>query len=252
MNTLTQLNDLNIPELKIKDIVIKDFHSAHIFEKLGIDFCCGGNRLLTDALNEKNISLESFLQEYNTAKRTDSLSEINFEELDLISLIEYIKNKHHNYIRTAVPVLTSRLTKVVNAHGSKYPFLLSVEHSFSLIAEELQMHMMKEEKILFPLIKNLQESMKFNKQPMAGACGTIRNPISRMESEHVAAGDGMNKIRLLTDNYSLPSDACTTFRVTYQELNEFEKDLHEHVHLENNILFPKAIELEESLVERIS
>jgi regulator of cell morphogenesis and NO signaling len=127
--------------------------------------------------------------------------------------------------------------------------LSEVQNLFTKVAEEMKSHMMKEEQILFPLIKYLAETQKFNEKPKTGGFGTIKNPIRQMEAEHVSAGNAMDTIRKFTSNYVLPDDACTTFQVTYQELDEFEKDLHKHVHLENNILFPRAIELEELLIK---
>jgi regulator of cell morphogenesis and NO signaling len=164
-------------------------------------------------------------------------------------LTQYIVNNHHAYVKKAIPEITAHLEKVKNAHGKKHQFIGEVQNTFALIAEELTNHMIYEERILFPIIKYLTESQRFTERPKTGGYGTIKNPIRQMEAEHVSAGGAMEKIRALTNNYTLPSDACTTFQVTYKELDEFEKDLHKHVHLENNILFPRAIELEELLLK---
>ncbi len=234
---------------KIKDIVIENFRAAELFEKYGIDFCCNGNSLLHEALEEKQISDENFFKELNKLSRFLTSENSRYNEWDLNFLAQYIVNNHHSYIRKAIPEITTHLQKVLNAHGSKYSYLSEVQNLFTKVAEEMKSHMMKEEQILFPLIKYLAETQKFNEKPKTGGFGTIKNPIRQMEAEHVSAGNAMDTIRKFTSNYVLPDDACTTFQVTYQELDEFEKDLHKHVHLENNILFPRAIELEELLIK---
>lgn len=249
MNTTTINSVENFSKLKVKDIVAENFHAAELFEKFGIDFCCKGNRPLQEALSEKKISNTNFLEELNKVNQSVSLENQNYADWDLNSLAQYIVNKHHNYVKNAIPIITAHLQKINNAHGKKYSYVSEVQNIFAGVAEEMISHMMKEERILFPLIKYLVETKKYNERPKTGGFGTIRNPIAQMESEHNSAGSAMEKIRTLTGNYFLPDDACATFQVTYNELDEFEKDLHKHVHLENNILFPGAITLEEELLK---
>jgi regulator of cell morphogenesis and NO signaling len=236
-------------EKKIKDIVIDNFHTAELFEKFGIDFCCNGNRLLREALEEKQIPEVKFFEELNKINQSVASDHQRYTEWDLNFLAQYIVNNHHTYVKNAIPEITEHLQKVYNAHGEKYQYIAEVQKTFALVAEEMMSHMMKEERVLFPLIKYLKESRKFNERPKTGGYGTIKNPIRQLEAEHVSAGGAMEKIRTLTNNYSLPEDACTTFQVTYKELDEFEKDLHKHVHFENNILFPRAVELEKKLIK---
>ena len=248
MQTLSNLNLTNIPNIKVKDLVIADFHTARVLEKYGIDYCCRGNQNLKDVLLAKNILESTLINEINTVTQNsgNGINE-NYENWDLNVLAQYIIDTHHQYVKNAVPRISGHITKVVNKHSDKHPFLIQVNEAFISIANELLNHMLKEERILFPLIKYLGECKKFEERPKAGGYGSIKNPIRQMEAEHVTAGDFMGKIRKLTDDYSLPTDACTTFKLTFEELQEFEKDLFKHVHLENNILFPKAIELEEEL-----
>jgi len=233
--------------MKVKDIVTENFRAASLFESFGIDYCCNCNQMLKEALDKNKISSDKFAVELN--KVNQSTETPRYNEWDLIFLAQYVVNNHHTYVKNAIPEITAHLQKVYNAHAKKYSYIAEVQNAFALVAEEMTSHMMKEERILFPLIKYLAETQKFNEKPKTGGFGTIKNPIMQMEAEHVSAGGAMEIIRSLTNNYSLPEDACTTFKVTYKELDAFEKDLHKHVHLENNILFPKAIELEELLLK---
>jgi regulator of cell morphogenesis and NO signaling len=248
MNTSSIKSAQDLTHLLVKDLVTENFHAAELFEKLGIDFCCRGNRPLREALNEKQISEAKFLEELNRVNQSASADNQRYSEWDLNFLAQYIVNNHHGYVKNSIPVITAHIEKVLNAHGKKYPYIEEVQKEFSLVANEMINHMAKEEKILFPLIRYLVDTKNFGEKPKNAGYGTIRNPIRQMESEHVSAGGAMERIRNLTSGYSLPADACTTFRVTFEELNEFESDLHKHVHLENNILFPRAIELEETLM----
>lgn len=248
MNIVNVKSMKDFSKIKVKDIVTENFHAAELFEKLGIDFCCNGNRPLLEALDEKNISEAKFSEELNKINKSISNDNQRYSEWDLNFLVQYIVNNHHTYVKKAIPEITVHLQKVYNAHSKKHPFISEVQNIFAHVSEEMTGHMQKEERVLFPIIKYLIESQKFQEKPKTSGFGTIKNPIRQMEAEHVSAGSAMEKIRVLTNNYSLPEDACATFQVTYKELDEFEKDLHKHVHLENNILFPRAIELEIKLL----
>ncbi|NJD22213.1 MAG: iron-sulfur cluster repair di-iron protein [Melioribacter sp.] len=245
--TLYMENKKDYFVMKVKDIVNENFRTASLFENFGIDYCCNGNQILKEALEKNKISNDRFAVELN--KVNQSTETPRYNEWDLIFLTQYIINNHHSYVRTSLPHITKLLQKLQTAHSSKYSYLADVQNIFSQVTDEMTSHMMKEERILFPLIKYLAETQKFNEKPKTGGFGTIKNPILQMEAEHVSAGSAMETIRTLTNNYTLPNDACTTFKITYKELDEFEKDLHKHVHLENNILFPRAIELEELLLK---
>jgi len=235
--------------MTVKDIVLNNFKTVEIMEKYGIDFCCKGKKEITKALDEKNIDRESFFQELDNVYLTNSNNVERFETWDLIFLSQYIVNNHHTYVKEAIPRILTHTNKVANRHGEKYPFLHEVNDLFVKVANEMTLHMDKEEKILFPLVKYIVDCKKFNERPKNQGYGSIKAPIMKMEQEHDLAGELLSKIRNVTHNFNLPEDACTTFYITYQELDEFEKDLHKHVHLENNILFPQAIKIEEELLK---
>ena len=236
-------------EMKVKDIVTENFRTASLFESSGIDYCCNGNQLLKEALEKNKIPGNKFTVELNKVNQSTGTEIPRYNDWDLIFLAQYIITNHHAYVKNAIPRITALLQKLQTAHGSKYSYIADIQNSFSRVADEMTSHMIKEERMLFPLIKYLAETQIFNEKPKTRGFGTIKNPIRQMEAEHVSAGGATETIRTLTNNYTLPKDACTTFKVTYKELDEFEKDLHKHVHLENNILFPRAIELEELLMK---
>jgi regulator of cell morphogenesis and NO signaling len=232
----------------LKDIVQSEFKTAQVFERYNIDFCCNGKRTLKEAVNEKGLDENKIISELNDVLQ-ESETENDYKSWNLKKLTQFIVDTHHTYVRNALPTIIGHLEKVTSKHGSKYLFLNEVLNIFSQVNDEMISHMHKEEKILFPIVKYLADSEKFNEKPRTAGFGTIKNPIRQMEAEHDNAGNAMHQIRELTNNYTLPEDACTTFAITYKELDDFEKDLHKHVHLENNILFPRAIELEEKLLE---
>jgi regulator of cell morphogenesis and NO signaling len=240
----------NPEQLIVKDILTQDIKAAHVFEKYGIDFCCKGNRPLKEACEEKNISVDTILNELENVTTTEGTGEKRYENWDLKFLIDYIVNNHHSYVRNAITQLLPHLEKIAFKHGNKYTFLSEVESLFKDVAAEMDAHMQKEEKVLFHLIKYLVDCKKFNERPKMNGFVTVKNPINAMEAEHKNAGGAMEKIRNLTNNFTPPEDACNTFKLTYRELEDFEKDLHIHVHLENNILFPKAIKLEDELLNK--
>jgi regulator of cell morphogenesis and NO signaling len=236
-------------DITIRDIVAENFRAAAVFQKYGLDFCCRGNRRVTDACAEQGISPDVIFNDLAKIEtREDTVPRFNAWEPDF--LIDYILNNHHHYIRVMLPILYLHTKKIADVHGERHPELLEVASYFAKIGQELEMHMRKEEHVLFPYIKSLVASRRVGMIPAAPPFGSVRNPIAMMEAEHQTAGDEMAMIRTLTNNYTPPDDACTTYRVTFQELEEFEQDLHRHVHLENNILFPKAVALEQ--IERRS
>ncbi len=234
----------------VKDIITTNIKAAHVFEKHGIDFCCNGNRPLKEACDEKNINIEVILSELDSVMISEEQEDKRFETWDLKFLIDYIVNNHHSYVKNAIPQMMPHLEKVAFKHGNKYPELENIKSLFEDVAEEMISHMHKEETILFHIIRYLVDCKKFNERPKMSGFKTVRNPIDMMEAEHTNAGGAMEKIRELTNNFTLPADACNTFKLTYKELEDFEKDLHIHVHLENNILFPKAIKLEDELLKQ--
>lgn len=232
----------------IKEIVNEDFRTAAVFEKYSIDFCCGGKKPLEAACKEQGIDVAHVLADL---RNLDSIAQgrngARFTEWELDLLAQYIVQNHHQYLRRAIPSLLAHTQKIASVHGKNHPELLPIAEQFEAVANELNGHMMKEERILFPYISALAAARRNGTTPPQATFQTVRSPIAMMESEHQSAGDGTAFIRNASKGFTLPADACTTYRVTYQELEEFERDLHQHVHLENNILFPKAIELEAAL-----
>ena len=232
----------------IKDLVTEDFRKASVFEKYAIDFCCGGKKPLEAACLEKGIDLTQVLADLHDLDSVSSRAGTRFDEWDLDFLAEYIIRNHHQYLRRAIPSLSAHTEKIAAVHGANHPELIQIAERFSAIAAELTSHMAKEERILFPYIANLAAAKRDGLIPQRPPFQSIANPIRMMEAEHQSAGDGTAFIRSASSGYAVPADGCTTYRVTYKELEEFERDLHQHVHLENNILFPKAIDLEALLL----
>ena len=238
---------LDYSGITIAEIVTNNFRTAAVFEKYGLDFCCNGKKTIEQACSEKNVDYSKILTELVNLKIGNGQTDAKFDEWELDFLIDYIVNNHHKYVNKMLPVISAHAQKVASKHGANHPGAVKVAKMFTAIEQEMKHHMMKEEKILFPhikyLVKNKNEGIKIESPYF----GTIKNPIVMMEKEHQSAGDGMYEIRSLTNNYEIPADVCNTYNVTLKELKEFEEDLHKHIHLENNILFPKAIALENEL-----
>ena len=249
MNELKVKNETiqKLVEKTLAEIVTDNIRSAIIFEEAGLDFCCKGNRSLKSACEDKNIDPQKIVSELR--KLSDSGNgKQNVNDWQLDFLVDYIVNNHHQYVRRMIPVISLHADKVASVHGKNHPETLKIADLFLAVREELEAHMMKEERILFPQIKQMVLTQKENSQFFPPPFGTIQNPIRMMELEHTSAGDAMHQIRELSNNHTHPEDACNTFKALYSELKEFEEDLHKHIHLENNILFPKAIELEAELI----
>jgi len=231
----------------LKSIVTDDFRAAAVFEKFSLDFCCGGGVTIEQACSKKGLDPAPVFAELQELDRKAGGQTPNFSAWPPDELINYIVNVHHKYVREAIPVLLAHTQKVAAVHGERHPEVVEIARHFNMVAQDMAAHMMKEEQVLFPYILELVKA-KRNGTVMAGSpFGGVQNPIRMMEMEHQAAGDEMAAIRSLTANYTPPDDACTTYRVSFRELQLFEEDLHRHVHLENNILFPKAITLEREL-----
>jgi regulator of cell morphogenesis and NO signaling len=224
----------NIAEQTLAAIVTNNHFTVPVLEKYGLDFCCKGKRTLADACTEKGISLETISEELEKSSLTPT-TKMPFNEMTAEQLISYILIHHHFYVKQSMPTILGHLEKVAAKHGDRFPYMLEVLQLFKEINEEMTMHMHKEEVILFPRIKEVAALQQSNLTP-----GYIAAPIQVMELEHEHAGDVLYKIRELTNNYTPPAEACTTFQVSLAELKEFEEDLHRHVHLENNLLFPLA------------
>jgi regulator of cell morphogenesis and NO signaling len=230
----------------IGEIVSKDFRKAEVFKKFGLDFCCGGKKTLQKASQDKGLDILEVQKELEKAEHHPAVANQNFSEWNLGFLVDYIVNAHHQYVKKAMPVIFEYTQKVARVHGANHPEAVEIANVFEEIVNEMTQHMMKEEEILFPYIKKLTLSQDTAIKPPA-AFGSVQNPIRMMEHEHEDVGNLIKRINLLSSSYNPPSDACTTFRLSYAKMKEFEEDLHQHMHLENNILFPKAIELEKRI-----
>lgn len=238
---------IDLTNTTIRDIVTEDFRTAAVFQKYGLDFCCGGGRSISDACTKEGVDMASVTSDLETLlnQPANGTPKYNTWELDLLA--DYIVANHHRYVRETVPAIMQHVRKVATVHGHGHPETIRIADLFESVALGLMQHMQKEELMLFPYIKQLVAARNDGSRPAPSPFGSIANPIRMMEVEHQSAGDEMAEIRELSAGYNPPDDACTTFRVSYQELQAFEADLHQHVHLENNILFPKAIELESQL-----
>ena len=228
-------------------IAAKDLRKAQVFKKYGLDFCCGGKKTVKEACAEKGLDVTKVEQELQHADRMPSSRPLPYGDWSLDFLADYIVNTHHSYIRKNLPDIRTYAHKVMKVHGVRHPELLPIYQLVEEINAELTAHMIKEERVLFPYIKELVAA-KDNIQPLhESQFGTVRNPINMMEMEHEMVAKNLEKIRELSNNYLLPEDACASYSLLYRTLEEFEEDLHLHVHLENNILFPKALEIEKQL-----
>lgn len=231
-------------EPTIGEIVAKDFRKAEIFKKYNLDFCCGGKKTVTQACNDKKKDYMEVENELNKIDTFSSNSSQKFDEWNLDFLVDYIINTHHQYVKKAIPILSEYTMKVAKVHGNIHPEVITIANKFQIVAEELSGHMCKEEQILFPYIKQLVFANANQLKLPNTNFGTIKNPINMMVHEHDIVGGIFKTIRELSNNYTTPEDACATYIVSFLKLKEFEEDLHQHIHLENNILFPKSINLE--------
>ncbi|MBK8965640.1 MAG: iron-sulfur cluster repair di-iron protein [Saprospiraceae bacterium] len=233
------------PELTVGELVAQDYQSAAIFNRYGIDFCCGGKKTLATACAEKSVAFEALSQDLEQALATTGLPAENAANWSPGFLAEYIVQTHHRYLRDALPFLIQYSTKIAQVHGARHPELKIVEKQVRLLAEDLMAHMAKEEQILFPYIKMLDAARR-EKAPVAPPpFRTVQNPIRMMEHEHESAGAILENLRELTQAFTPPQDACASYQVTFAKLNELDQDLRRHIHLENNVLFPKAMLLEQ-------
>lgn len=228
----------------IGSLVAANFKTASIFRKYGIDFCCKGNRTITEACAGKSLDPVQVEQEITAALQKKEGGSIDYNSWPLDLLADYIEKTHHRYVSEKIPELNFFLDKLCKVHGERHPELFVINKEFKASAEELSMHMEKEENILFPFIRQLVQADNGKKDLKEPHFLTIQNPIAMMMHEHEVEGGRFREISELSDGYTPPADACTTYRVAFEMLSEFEQDLHTHIHLENNLLFPKSISLE--------
>ena len=228
----------NIQTATLKSIALEHYEFIPVLEKYNLDFCCRGKKTLKEACKEKELSLDMIVKEINEVA-APAKPQMPFTEMNVEQLISYILIHHHFYVKNSMPTILNHIDKVVTKHGDKYPYMPKVLDLFKAVADELTAHMEKEEQILFPRIKSIFATDDQTRSKMENS-GFIDAPILVMELEHEKVGDLLFEIRALTNHYLAPATACTTHRVCLEELKAFEEDLHQHVHIENNILFPRA------------
>jgi regulator of cell morphogenesis and NO signaling len=228
----------------VGEIVAADYRTAAIFERHGIDFCCGGARTLDQACRHAGADTMAVLREIEDATAAPAAGAPRFTTWGLATLAEYIVANHHAFVRQQLPLMLQHARRIAEVHGDRHPELPRVAALVEEIADEMTSHMMKEERILFPYITLLEAATLQQREIPAAPFGSVANPIRMMEAEHESAGHAMLEIRELTGGFVPPPDACATYTICLQELQAFEADLHAHVHLENNILFPKASAME--------
>ena len=243
---------MNIDTTKtVREMALNIPGATRVFEKLGIDYCCGGNKPFEKACGEANLEIQQVLGSLESAAVEHRQRDVEGQQIEdwqnaaLEDLIAHIQDTHHKYVKAEIVRLRPLLDKVCNVHGLAHPELLPLRSDFHTLAQELSMHMMKEEMVLFPFIQRMEESV-FSGEPILPApFGRVENPVAKMVHEHEAAGKLLRHMRELSNGYTFPEGACASYKALYWALAEFERDLHRHVHLENNILFPRAIEMEQ-------
>lgn len=232
------------PDTTVREIVATDYRTAAVFQRHGLDFCCNGGHTVAHGCLRAGVDTPALLRELNAVMNAPADATPRFDAWSPATLVAYIEGNHHAYVRDALPTLLTHTRKIAEVHGARHAELVHIARVVEQIAAEMTDHMEKEERILFPFIVALAEARRFQRSAPQPPFGTVENPVRMMEHEHRFVGDAMAEIRELTEGYRLPEDACTTYGVCFQELMAFEADLHAHVHLENNILFPKAVALE--------
>ena len=237
-----------ITEKTLRELALENAGATRVFERLGIDYCCGGNQTLEQVCRARNLSLDEVLNSLEAARQSlpAGPGEHNWQAEPLADLISHIITTHHKYTREEVARLSPLFVKVCSVHGSNHPELLHLRVIFEGLAQELAAHLMKEEMVLFPYIIRMEEAV-IEKAPILPApFGTVQNPVSMMEHEHDSAGNALRALREMSHGYAPPPDACVSYQTLYKALADFEVDLHQHIHLENNILFPRAIAMEKA------
>jgi len=235
-------------EKTVREWALENPSATRVFEKLGIDYCCGGNRSLGEACRTANVKIDQVLESLETAGQAAlaSREERDWQSEPIAALIAHIQQTHHSYTRQEITRLGPLFDKVCSVHGKNHPELLQIRDTFQALAQELSAHLMKEEMVLFPYICRMEAAAAEN-QPLARApFGSLQNPVSMMEHEHDSAGNALRAMKQASDGYTAPPNACVSYQTLYKALAKFEADLHRHIHLENNILFPRAVAMEKA------
>ena len=231
-----------VSERTVRELASTNPDAARIFESFGIDYCCGGGRSLAQACSAAKVSVHDVVDAL--AKPRAAEGDRDWQAASLAELITHIIEKHHGYVRNEIPRLIALIAKVAKVHGQNHTELAKTEMAFRALTEELTVHLLKEERMLFPYIVQLESAARSGSRPAPVMFGTVQNPVHMMIMEHDSVGELLHKMSELTNGYTVPEDSCMSYKMLYQALPEFEADLHQHIHLENNILFPRAVALE--------
>lgn len=240
---LLKVKNMTGSDKTIGEIVAEDYRTAKVFENHGIDFCCGGKVALLATCLEKGIDPAALRKELEAVKSEPVERHQNYASWDLSFLADYIINIHHTYLKENTGEISAYVHKIAEVHGTHHPEVIEIAAIFDKIASDLAIHLKEEEQGFFPALRRAELQIKAGVTPAAKDLETIRTSLKTLIHEHEEVGDAVHKIHYLSDGFAIPSDVCNTFLVTYQKLKEFEDDLHKHVHLENNILFQKALHL---------
>ena len=233
-------------EMTVREVAVQVPESTRLFETLKIDYCCGGNRSLTEACAAAGVEVDNVMAQLSDMGKSGASDNatVDFQKLSLTELIAHILETHHVFTRSEMSRIQALAEKVIGAHGANHPELLRVGELFQRLCVDLNPHMLKEEQILFPYIVTMEQAEARHKPVPFPPFGTVQNPIRMMMMEHDTAGDLLRKLREVTSDYRVPADGCISYQTLYRALEALEKDLHQHIHLENNVLFPKAVKSE--------
>ena len=236
----------NLSTKTVREIALEMPVTTRVFEEFKIDYCCGGRKPFAEACTNAGANPDIVLQKIEEVIESIEFTEFEWlNDTTLCDLITYIIEKHHKFTRVEIFNLTPLMAKVASRHGENHPELFGLEGVFGKLCDDLVPHLMKEEQVLFPYLENLERSILNSTSVPLSCFGTVQNPVRMMMMEHDAAGDLLKKMREITNDYNLPDGACPSYTALFSRLEAFERDLHQHIHLENNLLFPKGIELEE-------
>ena len=232
------------PTQTVREIALEQPTSIRVFERLGIDYCCGGRKPLSEACEARSLEVDQVIAALEAAAGGSEKPAEDFTTRSLTGLCAHIVATHHEYVRRELPRLAVLAQKVVNRHGQTHPELPVIQATLARLAEELTQHLAKEEVVLFPYIGKLERAIAEGGPKPQGCFGTVANPIALMTQEHDDAGTLLQVLRTRSNQYTTPDGACPTYHAFYDGLREFEQDLHQHIHLENNVLFPQAVAME--------
>jgi regulator of cell morphogenesis and NO signaling len=240
-------------EKTVRELALENITATRVFEKLGIDYCCGGNKSLEEACQASNVSVDHVMDSLEMAEQAAQAAreDRDWQVEPLADLIAHIQNTHHQYTREEMARLVPLMDKVCAVHGKNHPELQQIRASFHRLVAELTTHMMKEERVLFPYIVRMEEAVIQKEPVLPSPFGSVQNPVSMMEHEHDSAGNALRAMREASTGYTMPDDVCISYQTLYKALADFEADLHQHIHLENNILFPRSIAMESTLQPRL-